>query len=372
MVFKPKFKPKIKPVEELKKINAKLKAGKVGVQVQSRGDRLYLVATLPPKPEASKPYPHQQRIRLGYRCNPAGLKRADRDARVLSAKLIEGSFDWADYGFVAPSETVGYWIERFKTEYFDGRLNKGIDLDKINQTWRLEYMSAFKLLTLEDNLDPNALAKIIKDLGHTRTRRKLALAFGRLCDCAGLEHDLRSLVGAYSPKRVEPRKIPDDTLIATIYNQIVNPSWRYVYALMATYGLRNHEVFLADLSDYPVLFVGRGKSNIERYVYPLYPEWSEWCKDFVLPNCNGNNRTLGERVTRQFSRYKIPFSPYNLRHAWARRSMQFGWDLTLAAKQMGHSVKVHSDVYHAWLSQDVYEKAYQDILNNPDRPKPPL
>jgi hypothetical protein len=37
--------------------------------------------------------------------------------------------------------------------------------------------------------------------------------------------------------------LPSDEVIVEWYDRIPNPTWRYVYGIMATYGLRNHEVF---------------------------------------------------------------------------------------------------------------------------------
>ncbi|MFW6359494.1 MAG: hypothetical protein ACOC0N_09850, partial [Chroococcales cyanobacterium] len=31
--------------------------------------------------------------------------------------------------------------------------------------------------------------------------------------------------------------------------------------------------------------------------------------------------------------------------------MEFGLDLSLATQPMGHSVKVHTDIYHHWISE---------------------
>ncbi len=125
----------------------------------------------------------------------------------------------------------------------------------------------------------------------------------------------------------------------------------------------------------PVLKVGKSKRGQSRIVYPLYPEWVELFKlsETVLPNVNRGqwNGDLGHRVTRAFHRYELPFNAYSLRHAWARRSLEFGMDLTIASEMMGHSVRVHSEIYHAWLSDDVFSRAYEKLIANPDRPLPP-
>jgi integrase len=360
---------------KLNHANSLLKAGKVGVRIVARGDRLALVATLPPKPESTKPYPHQQRIALGYRLNYAGIDKAVRDARVLSAKLIEGNFNWSDY--IEGKKTIETFddaIDKFKDDYITKRLSLGHDALKINQTLSGNFLKYLDRLDKDKPFNVDKLASELTKMPHNATRRAMALAYSNLADCVGVEHDLRSLKGGYSYKSVNPKDIPDDDTIAKVYQAINSRKLKTVYGLMAVYGLRNYEVFRLDLSDFPVIFVNKGKTKEERLVYPLYPEWVDWLTDMVMPNVNLErpNVSLGNDVAHLFYRGNIAFSPYCLRHAWARRSMEFGWDLTLAAKQMGHTVKVHSDVYHAWLSQDVYDKAYQQILDNPNRPKPPL
>lgn len=354
--------------------NSLLKAGKIGVKIQARGDRLYLVATLPPKPDSAKPYPHQQRIATGYRFNQIGLDRAVKDARILSARLIEGTFTWDDYFEVKKVETIGDAIDRFSEQYRQTRLSKGDDAALVEQTLKNNYLTYLKHLKKSDAFDVRLLENTIKNLPHTATRRQTALAYAYLADVVGVDHNLRSLVGGYSAKSVNPRDVPTDDIIAKTFNSIKSKRWRTVYALMAVYGLRNHEAFRCDFNELPVLFIDKGKTG-ERYIYPLYPEWIDWLGDLTMPKVNleRSNMQLGKDVTTWFGRTLcIPFAPYNLRHAWARRSIDFGWDVTLAAKQMGHSVKVHSDVYHAWITQDTYQKAYDKLLANPNRPKAPL
>jgi len=66
---------------------------------------------------------------------------------------------------------------------------------------------------------------------------------------------------------------------------------------------------------------------------------------------------IGQQVTRQFQRYHIPFSPYNLRHAWAVRTIHFGLPDAIAAQMMGHSVAIHTQTYHRWISHRDQQQA---------------
>ena len=140
-----------------------------------------------------------------------------------------------------------------------------------------------------------------------------------------------------------------------------------------SFGLLPHELFHCNLTNFPILEVGEGKTG-NRKVYPFYPEWCElWnLNEGTLPVITGRtNSDLGNRVTQAFKRYGIPFAPYNLRHAWAIRSMEFGLDVSLSAQQMGHSVKVHTEIYYAWISDEVHQRAYEALINRPNRPRPP-
>lgn len=151
---------------------------------------------------------------------------------------------------------------------------------------------------------------------------------------------------------------------------------------MATYGLRDHEVFFTELewrdseSGERILVakVTDGKTGT-REVYPFYPEWVErwqlWNKK--LPKLTARiNQDYGERVSRTFKRAGIPFVPYDLRHAYAIRiSVVFKLPVAVAAAYMGHSPTIHWQAYNRWISKEQHQQVYDDVLKNEDRPKPP-
>ncbi|MHC5730213.1 MAG: site-specific integrase [Nostoc sp.] len=101
---------------------------------------------------------------------------------------------------------------------------------------------------------------------------------------------------------------------------------------------RNHEVFRLDFSgiargDY-IVNVGQNSKIGSRRTWPCYPEWfTEFnLQEVVLPKVDLNqaNHPLGHVVTVWFKRHSIPFAPYNLRHCWAIRALEFGLDRYLA------------------------------------------
>ncbi|MEO1149319.1 MAG: site-specific integrase, partial [Cyanobacteria bacterium J06638_22] len=65
------------------------------------------------------------------------------------------------------------------------------------------------------------------------------------------------------------------------------------------------------------------------------------------------------------------FAPYDLRHAWAVRTLLFGWPVELSARQMGHSVDIHTRTYQRWISRERIQQVYDLLVNREDRPRPP-
>lgn len=347
-------------------INNRLKVGRVGVTVEQRGDRLYLVATLPPKPSSGKTRPYQQRIATGFRANPAGFKQAEIEARRLGVQLTDGSFSWEK-----PVEqiTVGEAIAAFEKDYFSERSRS----PKTETTYQSNYAQLFKKLPSDKQLTSDLLIATIKDTeSNTRTRQLICRAFKALASRFDIDLDTSKLQGDYGLKRVNPRKLSTDKEIQETVNLLKLPTHKWVYGMLATFGLRPHEVFLIDL-DYlietGICHVLDGKTG-EGKVWPLYPEWLDYfdLQNIRMPSYHvRNNREYGSRVNKFFRDYKIPFTPYALRHCWARRAIELGLDSQLAAKQMRHSHSVHVTIYSAWLDDSVHQRAFEKIVNNPDR-----
>ncbi len=207
----------------------------------------------------------------------------------------------------------------------------------------------------------------------TRTRQRFVDVCSRLARFAGIEANFNGLRGNYSIVTAGRREIPADHVIAEWFEKIPSAAWRWVYGMMATYGIRNHEVFHLDFSKMPVLVVEDDTKTGFHRVYPFYPEWvKEWnLSEVNYPPCTGKNNTdLGKRVSRAFHRYKVPFKPYDLRHAWAVRTISFRLPTTLAARMMGHSVQMHERVYHHWITEDFETQVIERLMQS-DRPLPP-
>jgi integrase len=356
---------------KINQANGRLRAAKVGVTIQAIGDRLYLQATLPPKPGSSRLQPHQQRIALGIHNNPAGLKLAEKEARRVGALLDCRDFRWEPYlrdRGKAP-QSIGDWVEKFRAEFAP-------TVTEI--TWETDYQQVFNQLDESGRLSVDLLVRVIESKQpNSRTRKRFVLALKRLAEYAGLEVDFRSLQGNYSAATVEPRDLPEDRAIAEAVLSITAPGWRWVVGMIAAYGLRSHECFYLDSQELErgtgfVVRVTEGKTGA-RLVLPYYPEWVDQFGLRVkqLPPVTGKKHAdYTDRCTQFFQR-NLPFLPLDLRHRWAIRTLEYGLPYEVAAKQMGHSVAVHERTYHRWITARTHQQVYDALLARGDRPLPP-
>ncbi|AFY82884.1 hypothetical protein [Oscillatoria acuminata] len=357
-------------VAALSKINAELKSARCGVVVCLRGDRLSLRATFPPKPNSDKTKPHQQYLALGIYANPAGFKRAKSEALRVGGLLACKEFTWSEW--LEPEQKsdsipICDWLDRFEQDYFNKRPRNPKTITSFKgylKTWEL-FDNRHQPLTKDA-----ILAALLKSEPDSHQRKHSCISFGALAKFAGIEVNLKPYQGKYSPyTAINSKNLPNDELIVECRNMIPNSAWQWAYGIMATYGIRNHELFYLDTSlmnEPPgiLIVLPGGKTNKLRKIWPCLPEWWEkWeLSETDLPNCTGqSNSDLGQRVTRAFIRYGIPFSPYNLRHSWAIRTAVYGLDAAIAARMMDHSVDVHTKLYHRWIGDQHFQQAWENM-----------
>jgi integrase len=363
--------------DRIQQANARLKAAKVGITIEMDGGKLRLRTTLPPK--SGDGPPRQQRIPLNITATYDGIRQIESEAHSIRRDLNAGRFNWGKYiksePLVEQPKLIKDWLEAFENDYFDRREKN----QKSLTTWHGDYFQVFKRLPQSELLTDSCLKQLILTTPpDTKNRKRYCTVLGALAKFAGIGFDARNLSGNYSPKKVSPRDIPSDIEIANWHQKLVNPAWKWTYGILATYGLRNHEVFRLDLEQIrngnQIIHVLDGKTGSRR-VWACFPEWFDiFClSDVHLPEANlkRTNAQLGNNVTHYFVRHHLPFSPYDLRHAWAIRTLEFGLDITLASQQMGHSLKVHSESYHHWISEKHHQRAYDLLMKRCDRPKPP-
>ena len=371
--------------EEIAKANALLKAGNIKVAIGQTGKMLILRATLPPKPNSIKDKAHQQEIYLGCPATSTGIQQAVSKAKLLRGQLDLGKFVWDDWADTRKekSQSTSDLIKQFEENYW-ARIEK---TQVALETWDNCHD---ELKKLPDQDQPLSVDKIITTIKKTNpdssTRKKVCIYLAKFAKFCNLpESDIKKILsfkGNYTSKSVNPRDLPTDKQIMEWRDAIENTGWQWIFGMMACYGLRNHEVFFANLDQFPVVSITEGKTG-ERYIYPLFPEWAEqWnLRAKILPNRasfdNKSHTELGRTVSNWICYQKTlgifskNFSAYDLRHCYARRTFEFGLTPEWAAKLMGHSESVHSNTYRAWIDKNTYLKAFHSIIFRENRPLPP-
>jgi integrase len=229
------------------------------------------------------------------------------------------------------------------------------------------------LALLEQVLESYALA--------SRARQQCGTVLALLAREEGLNlpEDWQERCAGYGLHQAHFRQLPSDTSIIENLELIPNSGWRMAYGLMATYGLRNHELFFCDFSGFAedpaaVVRVLPTTKTGEHQVWPFQPEWVDQFNlrsladgSAQLPPVGTDLRRttlqqVGRRVAEQFRRYGLPFTPYDLRHAWALRTIHMGLPDTVAARMMGHSVAIHTRTYHHWITRRDQQMAVDAAL----------
>lgn len=230
----------------------------MGISLVQKGARLYMQGTLPPRPGSGRVARYQQKIAVTavapwVQVNPAGVRRAEVEARKLSDALVTNRFDWLDYLPAEEKPKLAYvpaseWVEKFRADYFERRSTTSQALT----TWSSNYMEVFKRLPRDEELTAEVIKSLVlTTMPDSRTRQRYCLALKALAKYAGVEViDLDRLRGEYSPRRVSPCQLPTDTQIRAWYDTLKHPGWRWVYGILSTYGLRPHEVYLPRHRDF--------------------------------------------------------------------------------------------------------------------------
>ncbi len=371
---------------KITQVNQRLKAARLGLQIECRSDRLNLRGTLPPRPGSHHRRPVQQRLSLGLPATPTGLKAAEQEAKIIAAQLIQNTFDWRPYQIYGDGKRLSQMALAEQVMAFEQQFLMGVEglhaTASAKTTWSTAYAPYLRKLVAIAQTHPKlTLVEVIyQTIGaiapNTRSRQVGCTAFAAFAEFMGLAlpQDLKTLWGTYNQHQAKTRQLPSDEDIAAAWQMIPNPAWQLVYGIMATYGLRNHEVFFCKYTE-----MAQGGTSIQvlpttktgsHEVWPFYPEWIEafQLRGQALPDIQTDlSRTtlqrIGQRVTSQFRRYGIPFSPYDLRHAWAVRTIHFGLPDTVAARMMGHSVAVHTRTYHQWITHRDQQQAVETALS---------
>jgi len=217
--------------------------------------------------------------------------------------------------------------------------------------------------------DPSLLAAIEQTDPKGPSRRRVVAFLRQLCQLCGQPWNsalLDPLQNAGMAVRHRPQAFFSDEEIVAILGGGLSGSWRRVVALLAVYGLRPWEAWVAEPSSNRAdcVWIPSGKTNRHgttppRQVPPFHPKWVE---EFQLPQLwhkplppLSSQGQAGSRVNQHLRRHGLITgegqTSYGFRHAYARRlhSPQYRVTDAHAALFMGHTVAAHHKAYRSWL-----------------------
>jgi len=246
-------------IQEINNINAKFATQGSKLRIEKRGEKLNIRGSLPSKKDKNNF--QIQRISLGLKADISGLEEAKKKLQLINLQLELNQFDWINW-IVNPNK------KEIKNDYeFTNKLNqfeefffkesKSEYLSSTRKTtWRSSYKPYMKrILNIYNDYENEALEKIFQKTLEsykegTRSRKQCATSLSVLAKFLDIKlpEDWKLNSRGYGLNKAGFRDLPKDELIEKLWETIPNKSWKFVFGLMATYGLRNHEVFFCDLS----------------------------------------------------------------------------------------------------------------------------
>ncbi|MDJ0734582.1 MAG: integrase [Nostocaceae cyanobacterium] len=342
----------------------------------------------------------QYTLSLGFPANDVGVKAAIAKARELDLLLITKQFQWTPLllGKQAqklaieqerkPSKFIGELIAEYEQEFWKTheKDRRGI------KTWDSHYLRHLKKLPQDIPLSINAVESALKKTkSNSSSRFFLAWQLKKFCQFCGLDAD--DMINSYATPLPSPsiRKVPSDEQIIQGFTKIGEPvspyaskdniilpeQWQWMYGMLATYGLRPHELFALDLEAFtdtnnsfhlvtlnPSLTGGTKTGERSCGIPPLHPQWIDL---FDLKNVKFtvNHGTLSNKTAKiqvKFRTANIGFQPYDLRHAYAIRGHRLRVPIKTMADYMGHTVEEHTKTYQRWMSEETNLEIYKEVV----------
>jgi len=377
-------------IQEINNVNDKFATQGSKLKIEKRGEKLNIRGSLPSKIDNNNF--KIQRISLGLKADISGLEEAKKKLQLINLQLELNQFDWINWigkpykkqikdGFEFPNK-----LNQFEEFFFKERKSEYLSSTR-KTTWRSSYKPYKKrILNIYHEYENEALEKIFQKTLEsykegTRSRKQCATSLSVLAKFLDIKLPEDWILNSrgYGMNKAGFRDLPKDELIEKLWETIPNKSWKFVFGLMATYGLRNHEVFFCDLSSLTnfgdkIIRVLPTTKTGEHQVWPFHPEWVEKFElsklgenPELLPNINRDLKittlqNIGKKITDQFKRYSLQIKPYDLRHAWAVRTIFYDLPDTVAARMMGHSVSLHTQTYHHWITKRDQQQAVNNAL----------
>ena len=302
-----------------------------------------------------------QRIPLRMDDTPADHRIAEKKRALLQRQVDQGTFSWDDW--IEPTKGV-IWRQAINALY-----RKRVVLGRTGEsTWETNYMGRLRQLPMTQEVTPKTVAAALNKYSREQCSYK---------ELFYLLKDICLLVNVTFPEMPIPTyetnkvlDVPDDSEIIA-WVQAARPVAGWHFAMMATYGLRPHEILgCRFLDDQNNLLVPDDSKTGQRVAIPVHADWVE---EFDLRNekrkpFDQTRKGFNSWLHAEKKRIGIQWKPYVLRHSYAARLWKVGgsaMDLFTAARLMGHSIKEHERTYRAHIApHTIAETALAAIARN--------
>lgn len=319
--------------------------------------RLYLLAKVPRRD--GQPGLQQTRIALKLDDSPVNRRTAAKQLLTLEQQLERGTFDWAYWLDEEASQVT--WREAIARLY-----RQKVVLGRTGEsTWQINYLGRLRQIPPGSACTTASLAKALERYDRASCSYKELYYL--------LKHIAR-LVAVPFPEVPVPTyreaqlvAVPTDEEVIAWVEAASDPAAWY-WGMMATYGLRPHEIEGSTLVDRDYCQVAEASKTGFRTVVPLHREWVERfrLRDRRLrPGEDQRPDAVSKWLHKELRKLKLPWRPYALRHAYAARLWRQGGsrlDIYTAARLMGHSPQQHSKTYRAHIQPHHIAEAAERAL----------
>lgn len=311
--------------------------------VTAHRGRLYLLARVPRRD--GQPGLLQTRIALRMDDTPVNRRTAAKQLQTLEKQIAVGSFDW---GYWSDHQTDGItWREAIKRLY-----RARVVLGRTGEsTWEINYMGRLRQINPNGTVTSTSIeAALNRYERSTCSYKELFYLLRQVAKLSGVPFPEVPLP-TYSQAQLVA--VPTDDEIIKWVENAGAASW--YFGMMATYGLRPHEIESSQLIERDYLQVSEATKTGFRTVVPLPREWIERfnLRDRRL-RAGSDNRSdaVAKWLSKQMRQLSLPWRSYALRHAYAGRLWRDGGnrlDVFTAARLMGHTPQQHARTYRAHI-----------------------
>ena len=372
----------VNPLELLKarveKANYLLKQKKIGATIYIRKDAFFLRAYLPSKVNPDWNKLNQQWIPIGLKAETKNISKARDLAYKLGAEKASQLFNWELWlekeEYQPPTKRKKSFLMKDLLPDFEKNYWEDPKKDKENKSHQAGFQHIKNYLT---KLNPNRILNLknVKELAETypqksKSRMEIAKQFLRLTRFAEIS-DLKEFSKwsiptqqAYKPKK--RKKLDDKDYFEFIKSIRQDPQWGWAIAAMFVFGCRTSEVWSLQPYEKKGRILGKmitidkaTEPDEWRTAFALEQTWArelnildvqkeiviEELEDYDAATCKSVNDRFRKWLSRQCKAQDIKFMPYDLRHAYGRRTARKNISTVNAGKWMGHSPEMHGSTY---------------------------